>query len=1013
MKNFKLINTISGWATFVISSIVYLMTMEPTASFWDCGEFIATAFKLEVGHPPGAPVFMFLARIFSLFAGDVTQVAVSVNALSAIASSLTILFLYFSISHLARKMLAGKDDFSIGKALAVIGSGLVGSMAYAFSDTFWFSAVEAEVYATSSLFTALVFWAILKWEDEANERYSNRWLILIAYLMGISIGIHLLNLLAIPAIVFVYYFKKYKPTVKGIIASGLISVVILAGIMYGVISGAVKLAGQFELLFVNGFGLPFNSGIIFYFLTLAGLLVFLILYSSKHRKAILNTVVLSFTVILIGYSSFIFIVVRSQANTPIDENNPDHIFSLLSYLNREQYGDRPLLFGQYYNAPIESQKDGLSTYIQENGKYRKIEIRPDYQYDSRFLTLFPRMYSQQDDHITVYKEWGKVKGTPIQTTNQRGEPEVVNKPTFGENLRFFFNYQFNHMYWRYFMWNFAGRQNDIQGHGGILKGNWITGIPALDNNMLGPQDQDKLPPVFAGNRANNKLYLLPLLLGLVGLFIQYRKNNHGFWVVMLLFFFTGVAIVLYLNQTPLQPRERDYAYAGSFYAFAIWIGLGIAGLFSLLRKYINETIVASGLTIVLLALVPGIMASENWDDHDRSNRYIAHDFAYNILNSCEKNSILFTFGDNDTFPVWYMQEVEGVRTDVRVVNLSLLSTDWYIDQMKRQAYDSPPVPFTFTFDQYIQGTRDQVFVYERTKDTLELNKVMEFVGSDDPQAKINLSPTQAFNYIPTKHLRLAVPREKVLKNGTVSQANAEKIVPAIEWSLNKQSLLKADLMVLDILLANKWERPVYFAVSAGSDSYLGLDEYLQLEGMAYRLVPLRTVDQQNTGRVETNKLFSNLMTKFKWGNIGQDKTYIDDNIRRMTIILNIRSSYGRLAEELAREGKKEEAKKVIARSIEIMPESKFPFDYYMLPIIKACYEMGDTVKANELTKKVFDNYYAEADYYLSLSPAKQALIERDRNIAKQVMQIMLSVAQFFKQDELEKELLARFNKVQG
>ncbi|HYW95803.1 MAG TPA: DUF2723 domain-containing protein [Bacteroidales bacterium] len=732
MKSFRSFNLITGWIIFIIAAVVYLMTIEPTASFWDCGEFITSSYKLEVGHPPGAPFFMVLGNFFMIFTSNAAKVSVAMNSMSALASAFAILFLFWTITHLARKIiLVNDDDYTLPRILAVMGAGAVGALAYTFSDTFWFSAVEAEVYGTSSLFTAFVFWAILKWENEADNPRANKWIILIAYLMGLSLGVHLLNLLAIPAIVFVVYFRKYKPTVWGIIASLLISVGLLGAMMYLIIPGFVGLGAALELVFVNGMGLPYQSGLITYAILLFVVLGFLVYYTHKRRLVLWNTVVLVVTVLAIGYSSYAVILIRSNADTPLDESNPDTAFNLLSYLNRDQYGQTPLFYGNYFNAPAIEQIEGRPKYYRENGKYVKVTT-PDYKYHPDFKGFFPRMWSEQDQHINKYLYWGGMKesdlfepmrdqnGNPVRGQNgqyrfDRSKP--LAKPSFAANLRFFFRYQIGYMYLRYFMWNFAGRQNDIQGHGELTNGNWISGIPFIDDARLGPQNL--APDYLKNNRAHNTYFLLPLILGLIGLFFHYKYHNKDFWVVALLFLFTGLAIVVYLNQYPLQPRERDYAYAGSFYAFAIWVGLGVLGLIRYLSKNYKSMVAVGGVTLASLILVPGIMAEQNWDDHDRSGRYTARDFAYDYLNSCEKNAVIFTNGDNDTFPLWYIQEVEGVRTDVRVINLSYFTADWYIEQMTHRMYESDPVKFSLTFDEYRNGTRDYVLLGKNTLSLLD------------------------------------------------------------------------------------------------------------------------------------------------------------------------------------------------------------------------------------------------------------------------------------------------------
>ena len=740
MEKFRRYNLILGWGVFLVSSIVYLLTIEPTASFWDCGEFIATAYKMEVGHPPGAPFFMVLGRFATLFAGgDVTKMAIWMNRLSALASGFTILFLFWSLTHLVRKFYAPEDRNKPAVLVAIFGAALVGSLAYTFSDSFWFSAVEAEVYSTSSLFTAVVFWAILKWENVADEPGANRWLILIAYLMGLSIGVHLLNLLAIPAIVMVYYFKKYPVTTKGVIWALLVSVGILGVVNYMLIPGLTGLAGKFELIFVNGMGLPFNTGTVIYAVLLFGGLVTGIYLTHNRGKVMWNTILLGIFVIVVGYSSYAIIVIRSDANTPLDESNPDSVFSLLEYLNRDQYGDNPLVYGAFFNQRPIDIKEGKPSYYKGEEDYYKVDKNRDYVYDKDAKGFFPRMWSTQDRHANEYMFWGGIDeadlydvrrdgdGNPVM--NQYGtysydRSRAIGKPSFGQNIRFFLRYQVGYMYLRYFMWNFAGRQNDIQGQGELTKGNWISGIKFIDEARLGSQDD--LPDFIVKNKGHNRYFMLPLLLGLLGAWFHYKRHNKDFWVVSLLFLLTGLAIVVYLNQYPLQPRERDYAYAGSFYAFAIWVGIGVAALIEWASRKKRSVIIAGAIVLASLILVPGIMARENWDDHDRSNRYTAPAFAHNFLNSCLPGGIMFTNGDNDTFPLWYLQEVEGFRTDVRIVNLSYLTADWYIQQMKQTFYDSYALPISMTHDQYIQGVRDYAYLVDNAgaliTEKYEINK---------------------------------------------------------------------------------------------------------------------------------------------------------------------------------------------------------------------------------------------------------------------------------------------------
>ena len=1010
MKNFKFINNLTGWIIFIVAAIVYLMTIEPTASFWDCGEFITTSFKLEVGHPPGAPFFMILGRFFTLFA-DPSHAAMMINSWSAVASGLTIMFLFWTISHLAQKLVKpGEDGFSMGQAIAILGSGAVGALAYTFSDTFWFSAVEGEVYATSSLITAMVFWAILKWENVADEPHANRWIILIAYLMGLSIGVHLLNLLAIPAIVFVYYFRKYKVTKQGIAISLILSLVILSVIMYGIIPGVIKVASWFELMFVNGFGLPFNSGAIFYAAVLIGLVIFGIHYTMKKKMVLWNTVLVAFTVILLGYSSFAMIVIRSSADTPMDQNSPDDVFSLLGYLNREQYGDRPLVVGQYYNSPLDREHPYVDTnpyYIQKDGKYVVADMRQKPQYDSRFTTFFPRMYSNQSQHVTDYKSWAGIKGRPVSYTDRQGERKTIQLPTFGENLEFFMRYQVVHMYLRYFMWNFVGRQNDIQGNGDILDGNWLSGINFIDSARLG--DQTDLPAEYANSKARNTYYFLPLLLGLIGVFFHYQRNKKDMWVVSLLFLMTGLAIVVYLNQYPHQPRERDYAYAGSFYAFAIWIGLGVIALVETLKKYLPYTVSALVVSVISLVLVPGIMAHENWDDHDRSDRYTARDFGANYLNSCEKDGIIFTNGDNDTFPLWYNQEVEGVRTDLRVCNLSYLQTDWYIDQMKSKAYDSDPLPIDFKEDQYVQGKRDVVYLMNdpRIKGAVELRKALDFVKDENPRTK--LSQADNASYIPSKKLFYVVDKDAVIKNGVVPASEYDQIQDTIFIDFgNKNYITKDELMVLDMIANSDWKRPIYYAITVGRDKYLGLQDYFRLDGFAYRFTPVKTARSDiYFGSVNTDKMYQHMMKDFKWGNMNDPKVYIDENNKRM--MMNIRNNFNRLAESLINEGKKDSAINVLHRSMELIPNRVVPYNYFSLQLADNLMAAGDTATGTQMIQDIYGSYKDKMDYFLALDPKYIASIDEEMQRSMYFIRELGMISSKYKLNDLSKEISESFN----
>lgn len=1083
---YKKLNNLVGWAVFAIATLTYVLGIEPTSSFWDCGEFITSAYKLQVGHPPGAPLFMLIARMFAIFF-PIEYVAAAVNLMSALCSSFTILFLFWSITALLKKLQLRRDKvIDAGNMWAIMVGGAIGALAYTFSDSFWFSAEEGEVYAMSSLFTAVVFWAILKYDEVANKPHATRWLVLIAYLMGLSIGVHLLNLLVIPSIAFVYYYRNFEVSRKGVIYTFLISVVILGIFQSIIIPGSVKLATKFELLFVNVMGLPFHTGLFIFLLLIGGGIAAGLIYTKKKELPLWNTVLICIGVVLLGYSTYATIMIRSNANPPMDENNPEDVFSLLSYLNREQYGDRPLLYGQYWMAPLDPanpRKDGSPVYMKgytvvENGRdvrtyatnydaQQYIEANPgksievkteyiitddkkqsEYNYDPKFSSIFPRMYSPQDNHISQYKKWSNFKGKAVRTTDNSGQQTIINKPTFGENLRFFFTYQVDWMYWRYFMWNFSGRQNDIQGHGNHTDGNYLTGIDFIDEQRLG--NQAELAESFAENKGYNKYFLLPFLLGLIGLIFHLFRDIKGWSVVMLLFLTTGLAIVVYLNQYPLQPRERDYAYVGSFYAFAMWIGFGAYALYQMAREanmailkklavptlgsgvflYLAELISGGdhslsysvlymgvvGLALVALftalgksvknpvqqaifALivclpVPILMAAQGWDDHSRAKRETAVAFAKNYLDSCEKNAILFTNGDNDTFPLWYVQEVEGYRTDVRIVNLSLLNTDWYVDQMRRKAYDSEPVPFSLEEYQYRQGTRDIVFI-DNTKNKanvyVDVDRVIDFVSND--RNVVGTQGGEQVHYIPTKYFSISVDKEDVLKKGVVSIADTADIVDEVRWTINKRYLLKAQLMLLDLLATNDWERPIYFAVTTGSDAYLGLQDYFQLEGLTYRLVPIKTKNPNPnvSGRIAADIMYDNLMNKFTWGNMDTEEIYMDENNLRMTT--NLRLQFSNLAEEFIMAGNNEKAKAILDKAIEVMPERNVPYNRIMVPIMESYYQVGDTANGNKLAKRLFDIFEDNLEYYYSLEPEFMMQDRQELEIANMVSNRIVQVVE--------------------
>ena len=1106
MKQFRLVDNIMGWLAFAIAAIVYCSTIEPTASFWDCPEFISTGYKLEIGHPPGAPFFMLTANLFSQFASDATQVARMVNMMSALLSAATILFLFWTISHLVRRLLIKPEDFrkaatladlSWNKLIAIEASAMVGALIYTFSDTFWFSAVEGEVYAYSSAFTAVVFWLILKWEDQADQPHADRWLVLIMYMTGLSIGVHLLNLLCLPAIVLVYYYKKFptddpKRDLKGSLIALFISVVILAAVLYGVVPGIVQVGGWFELLFVNVLGCPFNTGEIVYIFLLIGVMIWAIwetqrpLTSNEKRQniafllavamlgipfyghgwlsvfigivvlAILwfvlnykqtakgqkpkalvtarvkNTSLLCMLMLMIGYSSYALIVIRSSANPPMDQNSPEDIFTLGEYLGREQYGQRPLFYGQAYTSQVALEKDGeyckpvMTTgdpvwqrkekaSPDEKDEYFVVRTKDEYKYAQNML--FPRMYSSA--HRAQYESWmGDISGHE-EMYDRCGEMISVKVPSQFENLRFFISYQCNFMYWRYFMWNFAGRQNDLQGNGELEHGNWITGFDWFDNWRLG--DQNKLPTELKENKGHNVFFCLPLILGLIGLFWQSlakhfnnAKDQTGirqFWVVFFLFFMTGLAIVIYLNQTPSQPRERDYAYAGSFYAFAIWCGIGVAAIIEILKQYlkkVNPTILATIVTIATI-FVPIQMASQTWDDHDRSDRYTCRDFGQNYLMTLqdEGNPIIFTNGDNDTFPLWYNQDVEGVRTDARVCNLSYLQTDWYIDQMRRPAYDSPSVPITWERIEYCAGTNEYVRVEPQMKQVvIDLYKQNPEQAraqfGDDPFELKNVlkyfvrSKNQDLRMIPTDTIYMTIDKEAVRKSGMMMATDSipDRMVISLK---NKSALYKGDIMILEMLAQCNWTRPIYVAVSVGDDNYINLGNNTITEGLAYRITPFTT---SNGGRpvegaknFDTKRTYDNVMHRFKFGGLEKRGLYLDETVMRMCF--THRRIMAKLAVELVNEGKDKEAREVLEFTAKKLPAYNIPHNYSSgsLDMARAWAALGDTKQAMDIIKPMWKNSTEYMFYYSSLEGYRFKSSENDAIMHFYILQQLMGLSQ--------------------
>jgi len=992
--NYRRLNNITGWIIFIISFTVYLLTLEPTVSFWDCGEFILSAFKLQVGHPPGAPLFLMMGRIATFFAfGDTSKVAVMMNGMSALCSGFAILFLYWTITHLVRRVYTIDAPLEGRQIPPIIAAGVVGALSYTFSDTFWFSAVEGELYALSSLVTGFVFWAMLKWEEEADHPQAGRWIILIAYVMGLGLGIHRLNLLVLPVLVFVYYFRKYEVSPKGILKTLVVAVVILWLMVFVLIPGIPEVAGWFELFFVNTLGLPYNSGLFVFMILLFGGLAYGVYYSIISNRKVLNYAITCILVVMIGYSSYAMIMIRSSARPPMNQNNPADIFSLSYYINMKQYGSSPKFFGNYYSAPVVGVDKVVAGYNKINGKYEAY-YRPEYKYSEKFETIFPRMYSADSDHKEAYEYWGQIKGRKYTV----GEETVVC-PTFGENLRYFFRYQVGFMYLRYFMWNFAGRQNDIQGNGNLIHGNWLSGIKFIDEMRLG--NQKALPPDLLKNPGYNRYYFLPLLIGLAGLLWQYKRNNTGFWLVMAFFIMTGLAIIFYLNQYPNQPRERDYAYAGSFYAFAIWIGMGVMFFYERLTKLLGEKLSVGVTFVVLLIAAPVLMASQNWDDHNRSGRYTARDIGANYLNSTARNSILFTYGDNDSFPVWYVQDVEQVRTDVRVANLSYIQAGWYIEMMRQKAFDSDPMPLTLSPDKYVEGKREQLPVNNKVDRPVDLKQVVQFAGLDDNKYRIDYSGRGDYmNYLPTNKFILEVDTAEVLSNGTVKPYYKDKMVSPMIWEYSESDAFKGDLAIMDMLSTNNWKRPVYYSTTVPSSQYKGLEKYFVQEGLAYRVVPVKTEPREKGefGMMDPDVMYDNLMNRFKWGNAADPKVYLDENNRRM--FSNFRRVFSSLAKELLIKGDTIRALEVAHRGLDIVPAEKLPNDFFSIGIAEVFYMAGKTEEADKLIDEILSYSRTYLDYALSIRAVERFGLEYSTGISMQGLLDIYNMSVKLKLDKL-------------
>ena len=1043
--NYNKINNLLGWFSFLTALIVYTLTLEPSASFWDSGEFIASTYKLQVVHQPGAPLYLMLGKVFSLLAGnDTSRVAFWINMCSAVASAATILFLFWTITALAKKVLAVKgESLSNWQLISIMGSGLVGALAYTVSDSFWFSAVEAEVYALSSLCTAVVFWAILKWDQQADEPHADRWLVFIAYVMGLSIGVHLLNLLAIPAIALVYYFRRSKiRTTSGTLLTLLVGIIILAFIQYGIVQYTVKFAAYSDLFFVNTLGLGFGTGVIFFALLVITILVSGILYSIhasktyllisitsfvalmtigagisglivagiilaglefilkiREKRRVLNLALISVVFIILGYGSFAMIVIRAKADPTLNNSDPENAFSLLSYVNREQYGDRPLLYGQMFDSkPIDS-KEGDIIYRKGKDKYENAGQKYERIYDRN--VLLPRMYSDDPQHVNFYRDWMGL--------------DENQSPTFFNNIGFLISYQTSFMYTRYFAWNFIGRQNDEQGHGNYTQGNWLSGIKFIDNMLLGGQYE--LPKSQLSNNAYNKFYFLPFILGIIGALWHFQKNQKDAGIVALLFFFTGLAIVLYLNQNPLQPRERDYAYTGSFYAFAIWIGLGVAGITDFIRKKMSAQKAAVLASIIGLLAAPVLMAKEGWNDHDRSTKFTARDMANNYLESCAPNAILFTYGDNDTYPLWYAQEVENIRPDVRVVNLSLLGTDWYIRQMKKKVNQADPLPIIMPDEKYVQGVRDVLGYQDYISDEfVELKDIYDILLSDNDADKATYQDGSKENFLPTKNFKITVDPNQIISSGTLPANKKDLIASSIEWKYNKNYVTKTELALIDILAHNDWKRPIYFAITVPEDNYMGLGDYLYNEGFAYRLLPLNKIPVNPEGEkaelTNTNQMFQNMMTKFKWGNM-KNATYLDPESVRMSF--TIINHFNILAENLYREGRFNEAKQALLKCLEVVPDKNHSLNFtirkfYMADLL---YKLKEPKKANELVANTADYIEDQLNYISAIAQTKENLNSREIQLGVYVMTELAKLTELNNEKELNKKLQDKLKAIES
>ena len=1003
MNNFKKINTVFGWITFLIAIAVYIMTLEQSVSLWDCGEFISASYRLQVVHPPGAPLFLMLGRLFSIFATPGTnEVAIAVNMLSAVFSAATVMFTFWITTHFAKKILKvdlNANTVDLGNAISIFGSGLVAAMSVTFMDTFWFNAVEAEVYAGSSCFMALAFWAILKWEKVKEDPTSDRWIVFIAYIIGLGIGLHLLNILVVPAVFLYYFINKFGVNRRNIIRASVIGIGSIALLQWVIIPKTPAIAAFFDKIFVNSFGLPFNSGVLFFLLLIALGIAFGLRYTIKNNKPIANLAILCFAFTMLGFSSYSMVVIRSIAEPAIDMNDPQDAESLLSYINREQYGSRPLLFGPYYNADLVDIEQGKTQYRRGKDAYEKIGTKQEPIYDDRFSTVLPRM-DDMSEKSRYYPLWtGMIKKySGRNQLEQQLESVKKKKPTFSNNMKFMFKYQLGWMYWRYFMWNFAGRQNDIQNVlGNSLEGNWISGIKFLDEWRLGiPQD---IPVSLKYNKAHNTFFFLPLILGILGIIVMYQKSKMDFYTVFILFLFTGLLVVVYLNQPPMEPRERDYSSVGSFQTFCIWIGLSVLFIVDLLKKSVNKTVAASSATVVALLVSPVLMGFQNWDDHDRSGRELGISFAKNYLNSCEKNAILFTNGDNDTYPLWYAQNVEGIRTDVRVINLSLLPTEWYSSALRRKVFDSEPLPLSIPDEKIVAGKRDYVRYFESKSlpqdQYYPLDQVLQYVTSDEPSRKQRTNAGDLINVFPVKNFSVEVDRKAVIATGYVPDRDTAKIVDKIYWNIGKSGLSKGDLVVLDIIATNAktgWKRPIYWTTTTGSSVYMNLDKYFRHNGLTYQLLPIEA-NKRMRGMDDMDLLYDKLMNVYEWGKMEEGTMFLDD--KAQLVPQNLRSLFIQVADYYANTNKLDTAATLLDKCYSSMPESLLPMNLRLKAASADIYYKANQIeKGDQFLTEVGDDAYALINYYKKFTQVDN----KNENI--QILQNIGPLARAYKRDEL-------------